>query len=42
MVEANKKTVKSILHNTIFYDKADGPSMLLVLVFYMGIDDGGQ
>lgn len=42
MVNANIKTTRSVLPNTIFYDKADGESMLLVLVFYMGIDDGGK
>ena len=42
MLEANKKTAKSLLHKTIYHDKRDGAAMLLVMVFYMGIDDGGS
>lgn len=42
MLQANNKTVDNMLHRTIFHDKKDGNAMLLVMVFYMGIDDGGR
>lgn len=42
MMAANKKTVEKLFHDTIFHDRVNGRSMLLVLIFYMGIDDGGK
>lgn len=42
MLEANKSTTRRLLSDTIFHDKGDGEAMLLVLVFYMGINDGGK
>lgn len=42
MLESNKRTAKNLLEKSIYYDKKDGLSLLLVLVFYMGIDDGGK
>ena len=42
MLEANKQTARQVLPSTIFHDKGDGEAMLLVLVFYMGINDGGK
>jgi hypothetical protein len=42
MLQANIKTVDNLLHRTIYHDKKDGHAMLLVMVFYMGIDDGGR
>ena len=37
----NKETAKALLNDTIFFDKPNGLELLLVLVFFMGIDDGG-
>lgn len=42
MVSKLKDTVKSALSSTIFSQYGDGDAMLLVLVFYMGIEDGGK
>jgi len=38
----NKETAKALLNDTIFFDKPNGLELLLVLVFFMGIDDGGS
>ena len=42
MLEANKKTAKNLKHKTIYHDRKDGDTMLLTMIFYMGIDDGGE
>lgn len=41
MLEANKNTAKNFKQKTIYSDKPNGAALLLVMVFYMGIDDGG-
>ena len=42
VLAANMETVDHLINTSCFWDRKDGDAMLLVLIFYMGIDESGS